>query len=1238
MTVSWALTSCGVIAVVLVLRAALGRWISARLRYALWLLALVRLLIPAQLITVPAAELSLPDMDGRLEEIELYAIPTGRVEGIPQRDVDIMLETFQPGDVFTYTYTEKNFYDMFSFSYNTGCGVIEKDGVYTYALYGNLRQVLSGIYVIGVLLLLLVLLLSNFRFARRLRRVRWPVDDAGSRLPVYGAIGLPSPCLFGLFRPAIYLTPEAAGDEAVRRHVLVHEETHFRHGDHIWSLLRCLALALHWWNPLVWLGAVLSRRDGELACDEGALRRLGDGQRAAYGETLLQLVTVKAGPRDLLSSATTMTGGKRELRERIRLISRKRKVLVSLSAAAVLLLSLLTVVAFLGPEDESWRTAEIMVDESGIPYRRDAGEWEWTQLGGPIAPPAEWAEQDLAGRDHAQALEVSDSAETYAGYVSASGAWLAVTYGRGVAAADTYVYRSEDGGETWREVAKPPTSWNLSAVGFLNEDAMIVASRLFDGAPVYITRDGGETWEEIPLPEGAYQAESVAYDGETVSIYVSASATFAYWDPGWVLRSTDLGATWSTEKADAPAVAVLPEYQDDLGPVPQTVMADVTHDGTPDELTVYKETDQVWRLSVTDGATGERIWSEEAGTPHAGWNALFLCALEGEGYILRYNPTMYQGVCDYSYQVFWLENGGTVIRDQSSVHFTIDPPQETTQEMTFDPDAIAAFLDEVNAYLAQSQILLVTDEDLLNTFAGQEGYLMDTLWWLDSDVYVRNEEYTLVENLLAYWKAVLSQAPIPTVAEVFSSITAEAIVSIEPRLDILPEALAEALNGAAETPPYGLDPDMFTSNHSVTVTYLSEGDPGEQTMILETGDTEDLVQVTLSGQSDHRFVSENREYYFRYEDIPYSHTSLLMDKTLYRTVRGGSQAAEVYDRIAAGEITATVEAPDGRRWTYAIAPGTIRDPGDTLDGGYRWSEAEEGDWETQGGDQVTLAGQSGGLSLSARSGGDVVQLRTGEAVAYLRAEDKYDSSDDQESMIFRTLRLPLESIIDQAVWDNAVVDGSVTDLEAVARQMTEQIAKGYRDLPDFLVWKPNDVQIQEAPQRVFDAWYGEEPNFCFGMGIYISLTDPLSDQGSYWQPGAGLPEEPVFEDYYPWGMEVHAVLDQEADLWRIEGRGTGGYSVTLPFDIAAAPVSELVDAWFLSGGSTHDYLLLSYLCDRPLSDLAGLNDALDQRSGEEAEAFLLGLKLHMEEFPSYHDLTIADIASALDAPYAAILS
>lgn len=129
---------------------------------------------------------------------------------------------------------------------------------------------------------------------------------------------------------------DAAEDQTALCHILAHEETHYRHGDHVWSLLRCLALAIHWWNPLVWLAAVLSRRDGELCCDAATLERLGDGQRRAYGETLLSLVTARPGPRDLLNCSTTMTGGRRGLQERVQWIARRPRVLVSVSVLAVL--------------------------------------------------------------------------------------------------------------------------------------------------------------------------------------------------------------------------------------------------------------------------------------------------------------------------------------------------------------------------------------------------------------------------------------------------------------------------------------------------------------------------------------------------------------------------------------------------------------------------------------------------------------------------------------------------------------------------------------------------------------------------------------------------------------------------------------------------------------------------------------------------------------------------------------
>lgn len=906
----WIITSSLLILLVLLLRRLpIAPW----QRYALWLVVLVRLLVPVQLFSLPASELTLPDVGSAMEEVDLYAIPTGMLEGVPQEDVDTMLETFQPGDVIHWSSSDMNFYDQFSFSYNTGCGVIEEDGVHTYALYANLRQALLWIYGTGVLAALLVLIRSNRRFSRQLKQLRRPLEVTGSLLPVYTAVGLASPCLFGLFRPAIYLTQATAEDQTAIRHILVHEETHYRHGDHVWSLLRCLALALHWWNPLVWLAVIISRRDGELCCDAATLKRLGDEERQAYGETLLSLITAKPGPRDLLSCSTTMTSGKRSLQERIRWIARRPKVLVSVSVAVILVALAAVGCAFGHPSEE------------------------------------------LA-------------------------------------------------------------------------DAI--------------------SGEDILLSEEEIRA----------------------------------------------------------------LRPDLTQDGTPDSLAVtYIKEEDLWRLTVTDGATGKQIWSEEAATNYTGWSTLFLCTLESEDYLLRYNGTMGQGQCHYWYELFWLETGRTVTKDSGQADVSIAPGGES-----IDQESFLAFLEKLNGYLSHSVQLM---------------------------------------NTAGNWSAAR------------------------------------------------LDP--------------------------EKAQRDDLGWLTnWEGYTPEESTEENLSRYTQY---------------LQAASQLGEQVSDAYGHLSTLPFTATVKAEDGRKWTYTIHRGNsynVEFVGNYLPVSFTWSQAEKAAWDSQNGYLLTLGNSQSGVSLSAKSGGDVVRLEEGSAICYLRAHssDSSDPAEEQNNAIFQHLLILAEDAAGQAVWDNAVVNGSITDLEEVAAQLTEQVAQGYRDLPDFLVWKPNDVQIQENSQRVFDAWYGENPNFCFGLGIYVGISDPMSAQAFHWQVGSGLPEEPSFGDYYPWGQETYVVLDQEANLWRIQGAGTGGYAAELPFDLATATVSDLVDAWSLSEGFTHDYRLFYYLTDKSLAELADLNEALDRLSREEAEAFLLGFKSHMEEYYMYHDPPLFDIASVLDAPYAALLS
>lgn len=352
--ISWCVTSSILLAVFLLLRGTLFRKLSPRVRYALWGVVLLRLLVPFQIpsLSLPASAADLapelpvlsnrplsPDTamghavipSGLLEENGLTIADDGTVQASQSGQDTALWELQENGEVYMYF------------------GGPTLDDV--------LRAAVVMVWAAGAGGVLLAVLAANLRFAQKLRRSRRPLPTAGCPLPVYEAAGLSSPCLCGVLRPAVYLTPEAAADGTVRTHVLAHELTHFRHRDHIWSLLRCLALALHWYNPLVWAAVVLSKRDGELSCDEGTIRRLGESERISYGRTLVGLVARRSGAGGVLSCSTTMTGGKKTVQRRITQLVKQpetKKTALFLAAAA---LALAAVFVFAGQSDQqaAWR-------------------------------------------------------------------------------------------------------------------------------------------------------------------------------------------------------------------------------------------------------------------------------------------------------------------------------------------------------------------------------------------------------------------------------------------------------------------------------------------------------------------------------------------------------------------------------------------------------------------------------------------------------------------------------------------------------------------------------------------------------------------------------------------------------------------------------------------------------------------------------------------------------------------
>lgn len=319
--ISWCVTSSILLAVFLLLRGTLFRTLSPRVRYALWGVVLLRLLVPFQIpsLSLPA---SAADLAPELSTISERPIFPNTILVRPINPSVSLDEEDQADLPHSASTIESNLSEYYHFG-----GPTLSDGV-------------QVVWAAGAGVVLLAVLAANLRFAQKLRQSRRPLPTAGCPLPVYEAEELSSPCLCGVLRPAVYLTPEAAEDGTVRTHVLSHELTHFRHRDHIWSLLRCLALALHWYNPLVWAAVILSKRDGELACDEGTIARLGEAERIPYGRTLIGLVARRSGAGGVLSCSTTMTGGKKTVQRRIAQLVKQpetKKTALFLAAAAVAL-------------------------------------------------------------------------------------------------------------------------------------------------------------------------------------------------------------------------------------------------------------------------------------------------------------------------------------------------------------------------------------------------------------------------------------------------------------------------------------------------------------------------------------------------------------------------------------------------------------------------------------------------------------------------------------------------------------------------------------------------------------------------------------------------------------------------------------------------------------------------------------------------------------------------------------
>lgn len=332
------ISSSVLILMIILVRRLFRSRVSKRLMYGIWLLAVVRLLLPFQIGTsdisvlgmAETAEQSAP-VQAVIQQFEAPAAPTMPMPTAPDMTAPAVTApaVTAPAEV---TVTEP--------------AVMEpvKETVKI-----DFKSVAIAVWVAGSALIAAWFAFVNIRYAANAKRGSYALDCPESPVPVRVSRNVTTPCLVGSFRPVVYLTPAVADNENSRRHVLAHELTHYRHKDNWWSLLRCLCLCVYWFNPLVWIAAILSKRDCELACDEGALGRLEENDRFAYGRTLLE--TISGGQkRDIFLTNTAMSGTKKTALERINAIVSRKHFTVTAAVIVIAIAAIAAVVTYTGAD------------------------------------------------------------------------------------------------------------------------------------------------------------------------------------------------------------------------------------------------------------------------------------------------------------------------------------------------------------------------------------------------------------------------------------------------------------------------------------------------------------------------------------------------------------------------------------------------------------------------------------------------------------------------------------------------------------------------------------------------------------------------------------------------------------------------------------------------------------------------------------------------------------------------
>ncbi len=543
------LTVSALIAVVLLVRAIFKNRVPKRMIYCLWLVVLLKLCLPGTLFSLPV----LP--------AEKLVAPT-QISELPAQTTPVIQHPAQ-----TVMQPQTPAQQQVSPAHETAKPAAKPL---------TTAQILQIAWFSGSALLGLWLFGAWAVFTIRLHRDRRFLGKRG-RTCIYVSGAVKSPCLAGLI-PAVYLTEDVLqADEAEL--ILRHELTHLRHLDFLWSLCRTAAVTVYWWNPFIWLAAICSKRDAELACDEAVAAKLPESKRLAYARAILA-----QAPRK--TAALSLAGP--PVKERILFLTKKQRTSVLCVILALLLVVSATGCSF--AELTQQKAGEITMPDhaadssaNATPQEADSAlpVMDTVELIGFVADSqTPWIElyestdskeplakipYDLIAalpgcdrKSEAFTFGFLDSTTFYYGEIGAF-CWCVAALPPAAGTGAANVCTSPDSGETW-EISDPNALYTGTVIGagFASETVGFISYRYFfdNGPEIARTLDGGKTWTrlelDIPAEYAQYnmQPQNPTFSGNDGSYPIILLGKDGN-DRTTTLQTHDGGMTWTWDSIQA---------------------------------------------------------------------------------------------------------------------------------------------------------------------------------------------------------------------------------------------------------------------------------------------------------------------------------------------------------------------------------------------------------------------------------------------------------------------------------------------------------------------------------------------------------------------------------------------------------------------------------------------------------------------------------------------------------------